>query len=173
MCSRACSWPCCKCIPQLKSCNRFQCDWCACLMFSSLQLWFHSGQGLPLLVIFRRFANEEKLRLSDDTRRIWWKDLMYLCSCRRTASNLCSSASFRPSSASVAVANLQLFKPSSLQAYWCQVSVRWLWPGRVRVLRCARYVMKHTSWCLHADCKRRFWTGWYKGEHPRLRSIRP
>lgn len=32
MCSRACSWPCCKCIPQLKSCNRFQCDWCACLL---------------------------------------------------------------------------------------------------------------------------------------------
>ena len=90
----------------------------------------------------------------------------YLCSCCffRTASNLCSSASFRPSSASVAVANVQLFKPIGVKSRsggfdqdgqeFCDVHV---------MCTCGCFddfiLMKHTSWCLHADCKRRFGTG--------------
>ena len=130
-------------------------------MFSSLQLRFSQWPRPPLTGHFQAICKRGDLRLSDDNPKDLNR-LMYLCSCRRTASNLCSSASFRPSSASVALANVQLFKPIGLL-----VSN----PGQVALTRTGKsfvmcnvcglvdVVMKHTSRCLNADSKRRFWTG--------------
>ena len=186
MCSRACSWPCCKCIPQLKSGNRIP-VWLVCLSTClGFSYAFFSTASVsqwprpPLTGDFQAICKRGDLRLSIQTIRRIWRIFsaifghvvfsgLHPIFVRALRSGLralrlllqtfsCSSPGVKSRSGG--------FDQDGQE--FCDVHV---------MCTCGCFddfiLMKHTSWCLHADCKRRFWTGWYKGEHPRLRSIRP
>ena len=158
---------------------------------------FHLGQGLPLLVIFRRFAHEESKTLKtpeDAWRRMkipWeysWSMKSWLfsqiakfakreaASFGRTASKPCSNVSSR----------LVLRKSQWLSCFcWsCAKTQVALTRPRYCVARCCKFITRlccSVSWSelletpdiftqrQHPDLVR----GSYSGEHPSLRSIRP
>jgi len=120
-------------------------------MFSSLQLWFQSGQGLPLLVIFRRFANEEFetfRRHSKDLKKGLDVSLFMPQDCIQSLFERFLQA-FERFGCCCKPSVVQAFKPSSLLvSSFGQVALTRTGKIFVMCMLCGLVdvVMKHTSW---------------------------